>query len=189
MTMTVEGFYIDGTRAGTIVRHLADGRLRTVTSFEEPDGVRVHVEHCVLPVHDPFAWTEYFYVDHMEETRLSVRRVGTAIVEELGERSVAVSARAIPSYAERLLLERLIRDGLDRVEYSRLDDAEPWGHAGDAVLELGEAETIQLPDGTARTCSSVERRVDGEVTARYWFDGSGVVKSDWMGAESYVEQA
>lgn len=186
---TTERFYLAGEAAGWMTRTLDGGSFRTEVDFADPDGDRFTSTSIVEGIGDgsaagAFAWGAYSYRDSsmsapVEFTRRAHPLAGAAL------------SRAIPSYAEQLLVDALAVEGMPILTYLRVQDSDPAAAPAKARLLRGGTELVRIPNGKV-TAERIDLEVDGVIANRHWFltspDGQmRRVKSDWNGAQSFPE--
>ncbi|KGJ77114.1 hypothetical protein GY21_08100 [Cryobacterium roopkundense] len=176
MLFSFESFHIDGVPVGAIVRELSDRTLTTVTCFQVPGGALVHNESHIEFDQDAFGWTSSSYVEHGEDVRVDIARDNR------------FARDCVPSYAEWMVIRRMLIDGQAHQSFTTFDDGDFEAHPQAAELSISSRpETVDKSGSPLPTAGRIVLKVNGEVRNRHWFVGTSLVASDWNGARSYPE--
>jgi hypothetical protein len=175
MTERWESFHEGGRKVGALWRRFDDGVLTTRIAFPLGDGEDYRAQSVIAFEGDGVAWAAARYRQEPGGVASAVTRTATGL-----------GADSLPSFGELRLVLDLLESGADSVTFQRLDDADPAGEPRRAVLSRRGTETVGLAAGP-RQCLRLDLVVDGARAGSHWADAGGVVKSDWLGAESYLE--
>ncbi|MBG6180150.1 hypothetical protein [Arthrobacter sp. CAN_A1] len=185
---SAERFHLNGEAVGWIVRSLDGGTFRTQVDLRPRNGERFSSTSVVEGIGEGaatevFGWRTYTYREKSMEAPMEyIRPAHFAPGSGVGP--------AVPSYAEQLLVDAIIAEGLPEIVYLRLQDSDPT--ASPTVARLFRAGSGPL-DVQGRTLSAerIDLIVDGRVENSHWFgrvnDDGRIqrVKSWWNGAVSY----
>jgi hypothetical protein len=173
MTERWESFHERGRKVGALWRRFGDGVLTTRIAFPLDVGETYRAESVIAFEDDARTWASSRYRQEPGAVASAVTRTAAGLGED-----------SLPSFAELRLVLDLLKTGAGAVTFRRLDDADPAREPRHAVLSRQGTEAVTLADGTRR-CLRVDLLVDGERAGSHWADAGGVVKSEWLGAESY----
>ena len=142
--LVLESFHTrGGVKTGVLVRRVSPTSLATLTCFTEP-GLLHHVENRVeFDSDDPFSWTHYVHHD------------GATFLER--EHEASDPGETVPSYAEWLLVHRLLQSGDREMAFTRLDEetgatSKPGVFAGGDIVT--GAATVILAMGAGRKAAA-----------------------------------
>ncbi|GAA4288625.1 hypothetical protein [Georgenia daeguensis] len=172
-----ESFHEAGRRVGALWRRFDDGVLTSRIAFPLGDAEMYRAESVIAFEGDGVTWSATGYRQEPGGVASAVTRTAAGLGRD-----------TLPSFGEFRLVLHLLETGAGSVTFRRLDDGTPDRGARPAVLSRVGTETVALPDGTG-PCLRVDLLVDGERAGSHWSDADGVVKSDWLGAESYLVSA
>jgi hypothetical protein len=176
-TTEIESFYDDGSKAGALVRKVADGSMQTTLVFEAAAGPVVHLFQETRFEAVAEDWSAYRYVDHLEGSVADVRS------ESLLQRPDHPQ-NPVPSYAAHLVLKDFLATGASRREFSQFNETDPSVVSAAAFVRLGP-EQVETPWGSTEAVRVV-LEIDGREGNIFWCAHGSVVKSDWQGATSYA---
>lgn len=175
MTERWESFHEAGRKVGALWRRFDDGVLTSRIAFPLDAGETYRAESVITFEADGASWAAARYRQEPGAVASAVNRTAAGLGED-----------SLPSFGEYRLVLDLLGSGAGAVTFQRLDDAAPTVRPRRAVLSRRGTETVGLAAGP-RQCLRLDLLVDGERAGSHWADAGGVVKSDWLGAQSYPE--
>lgn len=175
MVLHSESFYDGDRQAGVLLRDLGPQELASFVAFRLDDGQIYRAEQVTRLGAEAAEWTSFRFTEAMSGTvAVGLREAGRVSVD-----GVVVDGDAVPSYLGWRILRDLAERGGDRVSFRQLD--EHGDHeTRDAELVARVAEEVTLPglDGIV-LAQRYDLLLDGHPYTSFWWDGQGVVASDW----------
>ncbi len=169
-----ESFHLDGRHCGALFRDITPERLLTRVAFPLDEDEAYLVESVI--VRDGSSWQALTFWQQLGDVHVTAQRG-------------AHEGLSMPGYGEFLLLETMIADGIEQLDFEAIIDSAPEGPSATAWMQWMGTDEVPSLDGRSLQGHRIDVRIADAVTSSHWVVNHQIVASDWNGAQSFLRES
>lgn len=169
-----ESFHVDGLHCGALFREITPDRLLTRVAFPLGENENYLVESVIT--RDGLSWKSMSFWQQPGDVSVTSQR---------GHHN----NESMPGYGEFLLIQHMIADGYECVDFQAIIDSAPEGPPAAARMQLLGIDNIPTEDASHRQGNRIDVTIADTVTSSHWLEKGQIVASDWKGACSFLRRS